>query len=229
MIVLGIETATARGGVAIGGPQGVLASSDLVHGRRHVETLAPSIDFVCQQTGIDINTIDLVAVDTGPGTFTGLRVGVATAKAIMHARGISAVGVSSLDLVAHATRLTRKRIVSVLDALREEVFWAAYESTGTGVRRVIEPSVAKPQDVVRELAESGQECLVAGDGAERYRALFTPLGHVELAGPAFQYPSAAALVEIASVRVRCGESERNASLDLMYLREPYIHPKRRND
>src|SRR5262249_5097005 len=129
VIVLGIETATAQGSVAIGGSGGVLASIQIVHGRRDVETLAPSIDLVCPQTGIDIGAVDLVAVDTGPGTFTGLRVGVATAKAIVHARGISAVGVCSLDLVAHAARLTRRRIVSVLDALREEVFWASYEST----------------------------------------------------------------------------------------------------
>ena len=82
MLILGIDTATPQVSVAIGGHEGVLASTQASRGRRHAESLTPAIEFTCRQAQVALADIGVVAVDLGPGLFTGLRVGVAAAKAI---------------------------------------------------------------------------------------------------------------------------------------------------
>ena len=82
MLILGIESSTALVGCAIGGHEGVIARFESARGRRHAETLVPAIDFVRRQAQIELEEIGAVAVDVGPGLFTGLRVGIATAKVI---------------------------------------------------------------------------------------------------------------------------------------------------
>ena len=79
-MILGLESATAQVGCAIGGHEGVLASSHSARGKRHAENLTPAIDFVCRQARVDLSEISCVAVDNGPGLFTGLRVGVAAGR-----------------------------------------------------------------------------------------------------------------------------------------------------
>ncbi|MCU1376494.1 MAG: peptidase family protein, partial [Actinomycetia bacterium] len=121
MLILGIDTATQQVGCAIGGHEGVLAAYQSAKGRRHAETLVPAIQFLCAQTRIELSEIGAIAVDLGPGLFTGLRVGVATAKAMASALKIPMVGVTSLDLLAFEVRWSPRRIVSVVDARRSEV------------------------------------------------------------------------------------------------------------
>src|SRR5579872_6059190 len=141
MIVLGIETATAQVGCALGGHEGVLASFHAARGRRHAEILTPAIAFICEQAQIPLAEVGVVAVDVGPGLFTGLRVGVATAKALAQALRVPMVGLSSLDLLAYPARSTSRLIAAVVDARRGEVFSALYRQVPGGVQRVSEPSV----------------------------------------------------------------------------------------
>ena len=82
MLILGIETATEQVSVALGGHEGVIALFEVGRGRRHAEILAPAIDFICAQADIGLDELGLVAVDVGPGLFTGMRVGLSTAKAL---------------------------------------------------------------------------------------------------------------------------------------------------
>src|SRR5947209_14523917 len=118
MIVLGIETATMQVGCAVGGAEGVFASFHATRGRRHAETLAPAIELVCRHAQIELPQVSVIAVDVGPGLYTGLRVGIATAKAMAFALRVPMVGLSSLDLLAHSVRHTRRLIASVVDARR---------------------------------------------------------------------------------------------------------------
>ena len=103
--------------------------------RRHAETLTPAIDFLCRQTRVPLEEISAVAVDLGPGMFTGLRVGIAAGKALSHARRLPMIGVSSLDLVAFPLRHSSRRIVCALDAGRGELYHASYRQSPGGVRR----------------------------------------------------------------------------------------------
>ena len=139
MITLGIETATQVVSVALGGDDGVLGVVEIMQGRRHAEILTPAIEFVCRQARIAVTDIAAIGVDIGPGLFTGMRVGIASAKAMAQALDVTLVGISSLDLLAFPLRHTSKVIASVIDARKGEVFYAFYLPSPGGVQRVSEP------------------------------------------------------------------------------------------
>lgn len=220
MLILGLETATAEVGCAIGGHEGVLASSHSARGKRHAENLTPAIEFVCRQARVDLSEISCVAVDNGPGLFTGLRVGVAAGKAIAQALRVPMITISSLDLLAFPLRFTDRRIAAVIDARRSEVFWAFYRQVPGGVQRIGEPTVGSPEDLAAELVATPGETLLAGDGAIRYQDRFTHLADVEVAGGDHAYPSARSLVQLAHARALREDYVRPSEVELLYLRRP---------
>jgi tRNA threonylcarbamoyladenosine biosynthesis protein TsaB len=198
-ILLGVATATSQVGVALGGPDGPLASLQVRQGRRHAELLAPAIETLTGMAGIRMRQIGRIAVDLGPGLFTGLRVGVATAKALAAALDIPIVGCTSLELLAHPHRRQGRLVAAVVDAKRGEVFWALYQPGPGGVSLVAEATVSSP-DVLRDALADHGEVLVTGDGARRYAEVLTSLRGVELTGPGDDHPSADVLVELAADR-----------------------------
>jgi len=220
MLVLGITTSTAQVGCAIGGHEGVLGSFHSTRGRRHAETLTPAIEHLCHQTRIDIADIGAVAVDIGPGMFTGLRVGVAAAKALAHARRLPLIGIPSLDLLAFPLRHSPRRIVCAIDGGRGEVFHASYRHVPGGVQQVTEPEVASPADLASDLAATAEEILLVGDGARRYADAFAGLDRVELGDDGVAHPSAVSLVQLAHPRALREEFSAPAEVSPLYLRKP---------
>jgi len=218
VIVLGIETATPQVGCALGGHEGVLASFHAARGRRHAETLTPAIAFMCEQADIELKEVGAIAVDVGPGLFTGLRVGVATGKALAQALRVPMIGLSSLDLLAYPQRGTRRLIAAVIDARRGEVFAAFYRKGPGGVQRVSEPMVARPEEVAADIEARGEECLLVGDGAVRYAAMFSDVSRAEPASVGAAYPSAAALVELAQPKALREEFVQPWEVQPLYLR-----------
>lgn len=220
MLILGIESATAQVGCAIGGHEGVLASAQSSKGRRHAENLAPQIDFVRRQARIELEEVSVVAVDLGPGLYTGLRVGIATAKAVAHALGVPMIGVSSLDLVAFPARFSSKLIVAVLDARRGEVFSALYRHVPGGIQRVTDPRVGTPQDLANEILAAAEECLMVGDGACRHIDSFDGLEGVEIVEHSLAFPSAESLVQLAHAQALREEWVQPWEIEPLYLRKP---------
>lgn len=152
--ILGIESATGLAGVALSVDGVVIASTQVTRGPRHAEILVPSIQFVTEQAGVALDEIDAIAVDVGPGLFTGLRVGIATANGLAQALGTPMIGVSSLDLLAHAMRHGGGEIVPVLDARRSEVYSARYEVVDGDIKRTVEPMVGPLDDVLAGLGSA---------------------------------------------------------------------------
>jgi tRNA threonylcarbamoyladenosine biosynthesis protein TsaB len=220
VLILGLESATAQVGCAIGGHEGVLASSHSARGKRHAENLTPAVEFVCRQARVDLSEISCVAVDNGPGLFTGLRVGVASGKAIAQALRVPMITVSSLDLLAFPLRYTDRRIATVIDARRGEVFWAFYRQSPGGVQRLSDPTVGSPDDLAAELLAQPGETLLAGDGAIRYAERFSDRSDVEVAGGDHAYPSARSLVELAHARALREDWVRPHEVEMLYLRRP---------
>lgn len=219
MLILGLESATAQVGCAVGGHEGVLASSHSARGKRHAENLTPAIRFVCDQARVDLSEISCVAVDHGPGLFTGLRVGVASGKAIAQALRVPMIAVSSLDLLAFPLRFADRRIAAVIDARRGEVFWAFYRPVPGGVQRTSEPTVGSPDDLVADLLAQPGETLLCGDGAIRYASMFDR-PDIELAGGDHAYPSARSLVQLAHAKALREDWVRPHEIELLYLRKP---------
>jgi len=219
VLILGIDTATPQVGCAIGGHEGVLAAFQSAKGKRHAETLVPAIQFLCAQTGIELSDIGAIAVDVGPGLFTGLRVGVATAKAMASALKIPMVPVTSLDLLAFEVRWSPRRIVSVVDARRSEVFYAFYRQVPGGVQRLSEMRCASPEELCSEIQATGEEVLAVGDGALRYRENLADLHRVEVEDASLAFPSPAALVQLAHAKALREDFVNAWDLQPVYLRK----------
>lgn len=218
MLILGIDTATEQISVAIGGHEGVIVTFELVRGRRHGEVLAPAIEFVCAQSEIELRDLGVIAVDIGPGLFTGMRVGLATAKALAQALRIPMIGISSLDLLAFRARHAGRVVVPVVDARKGEVFWAMYRQVPGGIQQVAPPTVGPIDDLVADLLARSQETLCVGDGAARYRAEILDGYRCEIGDDL--YPSAAPLVQLAHARALREEWVSPREIEPIYLRAP---------
>lgn len=221
MIVLGLDTATAQVGCALADNDGPVASFQLSRGRRHGETLAPAIDYLCRQAEINLGDVGAIAVDIGPGLFTGLRVGLATAKALAVALRIPVIGLTSLDILAYPYRqIGRDRLIaSVIDARRGEVFWACYRAVPGGVQRITDYAVGPPGELASELLARREDTLAIGDGAWRYAEQLSAVGHVELAERGAAFPSAVVLVELAHPLALREEFVNPSELAPLYLRQ----------
>ena len=213
-----MDTATPRVSVAIGRDGRVLGDLSLDGGRRHAEQLAPAIKFLCGEVDVELHQLAFVAVGLGPGLFTGLRVGVTTARVMAQTLRIPMVGVPTLDLIAYPLRHTSRTVVPVVDARRHEVFFACYQPVPGGVQRITDYAVGSPDHLAGELAARGEEALLAGDGALRYEAELGKLDRVELAGPGAALPGAAALVELATARYEREEFSPPGDVHPLYLR-----------
>lgn len=218
MHVLAIDTATAQVGVAIGTGEHVAGEVRLVGGRRHAEHLVPIIQRLSADLGVRLDRLAAIGVGVGPGLFTGLRVGVATAKTLARVLRIPVVAMGSLDLVAHPLRHTDRQIAAVLDARRSEVFYGLYRTVPGGVQRIGEPTVVPPDEVAADLLGRGVETLLAGDGVSAYPGAFTDVDRAEWAGPTFEFPSPASLVALTAHRVEREEFAQPAEVSPVYLR-----------
>jgi tRNA threonylcarbamoyladenosine biosynthesis protein TsaB len=220
LIVLGIDTATPQTSVALGTERGTTAQMSLAVGRSHEEVTAPAIEHLLAWSGVSPHQLAGVAVGTGPGLFTGLRVGVETARTLAQVLTIPIVGMPSLDVLAFSLRDARRSIGAVIDARRGEVFVGLYRPTPGGVARSGEFMVCSPEALVAELEAWGEEVVLVGDGAQRYRRELAQLGgRVEFASAALAYPQAASLVELSIPRLEREEFERVGDVLPLYLRK----------
>lgn len=220
MLILGIDTATPQVSVAVGGHEGVLACTQSARARQHAELLTPAIEFTCRQARVEPAELGVIAVDLGPGLFTGLRVGVSAAKAMAHALRLPMIGVPSLDLLAFPVRFTPRLIAAVIDARRGELFYAFYRQVPGGIQRLSDHAVGTPDDLASELIASGDDCLLVGDGALRYREAFDGLTKVELVEEGLAHPSASSLVQLAHARALREDWVKPWDLAPLYLRKP---------
>ena len=219
MIVLGIDTSTPQTSLAIGNEREVLASLSIA-GKARQESVIPALQQLLTWSGLDLRHIVGVAVGVGPGLFTGLRVGVETAKTLAQVLTIPIVGITSLDALAYTVRYTPRRIAAVIDGRRGEVFAAVYRSVPGGVVRETDHLVLRPDHLVAELEAVSGEVLCVGNGAILYRREIEELGsRVEFASPAVAHPDAAALVELAIPRFLREEFDRVFDVVPLYLRK----------
>jgi tRNA threonylcarbamoyladenosine biosynthesis protein TsaB len=189
-------------------------------GKRHAETLAPAIEFLCRQTRVELKDLGAVAVDIGPGMFTGLRVGIAAGKALAHARRLPMIGIPSLDLLAFQPRFSSRRIVCAIDAGRGEIFHASYRQSPGGVQRITDLAVGSAEDLATELGALDEPILLTGDGALRYRGAFEGITRLEVGDSGVAHPSAGSLVQLAHAKALREDFVTPAELAPLYLRKP---------
>jgi tRNA threonylcarbamoyladenosine biosynthesis protein TsaB len=224
LLVLGIDTATPVTSVAIGSEGGILASVRIRQDRGHARLLTPTVQWLLEQAGVDATALGGVAVGTGPGLFSGLRVGVSSAKAMAQAWRVPMVAVPSLDLLAFAQRHTHHSVCAAIDGRRGEVFAALYRQAPGGMIRLTQPQVIGPEELAAAIEARGEHVVLVGDGALAYRSHFDRLVHADLASPAHATPSAEALIELACPRFQREEFVSPFEVTPFYLRRPDIDP-----
>jgi tRNA threonylcarbamoyl adenosine modification protein YeaZ len=204
VLVVGFDTATPAVSVAVHDGDRVLAEASAADGRRHGELLAPMIAQVLADAGASRTDLTAVAVGVGPGPYTGLRVGVVTARVLGAVLGIPVHGVCSLDIIAAAvTSPAGQEFAVATDARRKEVYWARYAAGG---RRLEGPLVGTAAAI-----PGAAELPVAGAGGQLYPAAFGAL--IEPA-----YPGAGTLCGIVVARIAAGQPVLPA--EPLYLRRP---------
>jgi tRNA threonylcarbamoyladenosine biosynthesis protein TsaB len=186
--ILGFDTATAATTVALSGVGEVVytARDDPRRGERpgHATRLLPLTAAVMERAGIGWNGVDRIAVGLGPGTFTGLRIGIATARALARAREIPLVGVSTLQSLALAGRDARREaagldaVFAVLDARRGEVFAASWriDEARDFDSALLRPRAFAPEALAELIAPLGPTALAIGDGAIAFREVLERSG-----------------------------------------------------
>jgi len=209
VLILGIETSTPQTTVALGGDRGLVASGLLQSSRANHEVVIPTATELLRWAGLDLSSVTGIAVGLGPGLFTGMRVGIVTAKTLAQVLGVPVVGIASLDLVAFAYRYAQRLICATVDAKRREMFYAFYRPVPGGVTRETPIEVASASTLAAELEARKEDVLVAGNGALVYRRPLEDAGsHVEIASAANAFPAAGALVELAVPRFQREEFDR---------------------
>lgn len=211
MLLLALDTSTSSIGVALHDGRRVLAARSVLEARRHTEQLAPLVVEVLAAAAVTPTEVTDVVVGTGPGPFTGLRVGIVTARTFAFARGIPVHGVCSLDVLAtQAGGSVAGSFLVATDARRKEVYWATYAAQSGSVARLTDPAVDRPA----ELPDDVRALPTAGRGPVLYPDLLPhglPVLDVE----------AGVLAEVAVARLAAAEP---MPVQALYLRRPDTAP-----
>lgn len=228
MLILAIETSTNTASVALlqtleekksfPVQERVLGELNLNLSGNHSVTLMPAIDHLLRKTNLGIRQVEGLALALGPGSFTGLRIGVSTVKGLAYALGIPVVGVSTLDALAQNLSYASKLICPVLDARKKEVYAAIYRGDGSGYLEKISPDmVIPPEELGRRLQE---EVIFLGNAVEVYRELWQKqLGLQALfVAPEFSYPRAIHVARLSLPKFQSGQTLDLFSFTPLYLR-----------
>jgi tRNA threonylcarbamoyladenosine biosynthesis protein TsaB len=160
--ILAIETATATGSIALGEEERLVDVVPLDQAQRHGVELMPAIDRICQDYSIQPPDLRAVCVSIGPGSFTGLRIGVTTAKMLAHTTGCALVAVPTLDVIARNAPARYANVAVMLNAKRGQAFTGIYQQDESGMRCIVEHSLMTPDQV---LAQTGRPLVLLGDSA----------------------------------------------------------------
>lgn len=224
MPVLALDTSAAASAAVVDDTGRTLATRSSGETRRHAEALTPLLDAVLAEAGVDRTDLTAVVVGTGPAPFTGLRVGLVTARTLGLALGVPVHGVSSLDALALAAvaadAADGRDLLVVTDARRKEVYWARYRAVvGAGTAPSVEPVDGPGVDTPAAVAAAGlDDVLLVGPGATLYPDLLPPVpGTPEQVDPAD-------LARVALARLAVGGPGLELPTEPLYLRRPDAVP-----
>lgn len=221
MKVLAIDTASIVATVAIMDDEKLIGEYILNHKKTHSQKIMPIIREVLDSAQLKVADIDVFAVANGPGSFTGLRIGVATIKGLAHAVNKPVVGISTLDGLAFNLPHCKHMICPIMDARRQQVYNALYKWVDDSFYIVEEPRALPVGDLIRELKEKDEQVMFTGDGVAVFQEqLKNELGErCHFAPIAFRMQRASSIAELALQKAYKGEVESYMTFAPFYLRK----------
>lgn len=225
MRVLALDTTTPRGSLAVAGEEGVLAEARVLAQNGHSRWVLGAADALLRGLGIAPGDVDGFAVTVGPGSFTGLRVGISSIQGLAIAAGKPCVGLSALDLLALAAATAgppASRIVSLMDAFRGETYAGVYDGAGSPAAPA---RVGALDAILRDLAAAPAASAYVGDAARPGREVIVAHDAAALF-PEIDLGLAPILAREALARLAAGKGEPAAGLRPLYLRGADIRPPR---
>lgn len=227
MKILGIESSSLVAGVALV-TDGVLTAEYTMNDKKtHSQTLLPMLDEVCRLLQLDLEVLDAIAVSAGPGSFTGLRIGSATAKGLGLALKKPLVSVPTLDALAYNLWGSEALICPIMDARRNQVYTGLYH-----VREdleVLKPSCAMDMhDLIQELNRRGERVIFLGDGVPVYAAMVEKGLNTAFAfaPPQMNRQRASSVAVLGMLAMKDGRWETAAAHKPEYLRKPQAERER---
>ena len=222
MKILALETSAKACSAAVVSENGLLASCFQDAGLTHSRTLMPMVESMLQNAGLTLTELDAVAVSRGPGSFTGIRIGVATAKGLAFAGNLPVIGVSTLESMARTAACIEGRIVCAMDARRNQIYNAVFDAeNGCLLRRTDDRAIALA-DLAEELRHFGTPCVVVGDGAELCLRHLSEAGIACIAAPPHLLRQSAVGVGLTALELAADPAQLISPQDLtpFYLRPP---------
>lgn len=220
MKILAIDSSGMTASAAIAEEGKLIAEYSVNNKKTHSQTLLPMVDEIVRMTQLDRGSIDAIAVAGGPGSFTGLRIGAATAKGIGLALKKPLISVPTLEAMAYNAWGMKELIVPMMDARREQVYTGIYRFDGEGIAAVMEQDALSLEELMSRLNESGERAFLLGDGTTAFRdkirdALKIPF---VFAPPHMNQQRAGAVACCAFARAARGEFVAAADFRPDYLR-----------
>ena len=219
MKILALDTATIAGSIAIlDDSEGLLGEVRININIAHSERLMPSVEWLLNASRISIQDIDAFAISIGPGSFTGLRIGLSTVKGFCYATGKPVMPVPTLDAFARTLPFCPYCICPMLDARRNEVYTGLYKWEDGIMKKIISETAVNPGDFLKEIKE---KTIFLGEGAKIYEKLIKDFLHTDAVfAPADKMsPSASTVAEIAVEKIKAGIFTDPITLTPFYIRK----------
>ena len=219
MKILALETSAKSVSAAVAKDGVILASAYQNNGLTHSRTLMPLVDSMLCNASLTLDDIDLIAVAHGPGSFTGLRIGVSAAKGLAWAKGLPCCGVSTLEAMARGVSDFDGLIVCAMDARRQQVYHALFRGENGALTRLCDDCAIGLEELADHLRGLPQPKLVVGDGAQLCYDYLTAAGiPCRLASPDHRFQNAAGAALAAEDMARAGQTCTAQDLQPVYLR-----------
>lgn len=228
MNLLAIDASGVAGSVAYIRDGKLAGEYYICHKLTHSETIMPMLEHMKNLLDIDLESIDAIAVTSGPGSFTGLRIGVTTAKALALALNVPVVGIPTLDALAYNMTHTPYRICPIMDARRNQVYTAVYSWQEEGLARLTEHLACDMDEHLTYLSQDEKPVIFLGDGVDVHKEkIIAVLGNRALFAPAYlNLQHASVLAEVACEAFKRGESVSAAEFVPIYLRKSQAERER---
>ncbi len=197
MKVLGIDTSSMATSICVIEDNKLICEYTVNTKKTHSQKLMPMIENMLNISDINIKEIDLIAICEGPGSFTGLRIGMSTAKAIAHVNKLSIVGVNSLEILAGNMNLCDKKICSILDAQRTQVYYGKYKFENNDIVELQNIDVIEIDELLQELSKSNDEWILVGEAVYKYEEKIKEINNISVAASSHNVSKSSSLCSIA--------------------------------